>query len=149
GKCLASRVTEVRLQFKQPPRLAFIAEEHRRPQPSQIVFRIDPTTGICITLDAMRADAPGPSGVNLDVEFATEGGEGPAPYEVLLHAALEGDASHFVRQDGVEEAWRIVQPLLDAPPPLHAYAKGSWGPAEAKQVVSGFDRWHDPWLPPS
>ena len=65
------------------------------------------------------------------MEFAAEGGEGPTPYEVLLLAAMRGDATRFTRQDGVEEAWRIMQPLLEAPPPVHPYAKGSWGPGEA------------------
>jgi glucose-6-phosphate 1-dehydrogenase len=149
GKCLAATLTELRLLFKPPPRPGFIASEHRRPQPSQIVFKIDPTTGIRIVLDAMRADAPGPQEIELDVEFAQAGGEGPAPYEVLLHAALRGDSSHFIRQDSVEETWRIVQPLLDAPPPLHPYPKGSWGPAAGKRLVAGFGGWHGPWLPRS
>ena len=147
GKCLASTQTELRLLFKQPPRLGFITVKHRHPQPSQIVFKIDPSTGIRIILDAMRADAPGPQAVELDMEFAQAGGEGPAPYEVLLGSALQGDSSHFTRQDSVEEAWRIVQPLLDAPPPVHLYAKGSWGPSEAEKLVSDFGGWHGPWLP--
>jgi len=147
GKCLAATQTELRLLFKHPPRLGFIAFQHRRPEPSQIVFKIDPTTGIRIVLDAMRADAPGPREVELDIEFAEAGGEGPAPYEVLLHAALRGDSSHFTREDGVEETWRIMQPLLDAPPPAHPYATGSWGPAEAAQLAAGFGGWHGPWLP--
>jgi glucose-6-phosphate 1-dehydrogenase len=149
GKCLAATLTELRLLFKPPPRPGFIASEHRHPQPSQIVFKIDPTTGIRIVLDAMRADAPGPQEIELDVEFAQAGGEGPAPYEVLLHAALQGDSSHFIRQDSVEETWRIVQPLLDARPPVHPYAKGSWGPAAGKHLVAGFGGWHGPWLPRS
>src|SRR5205085_2375829 len=84
-----------------------------RPEPSQIVFRIDPGTGIRILLDAHRADQPGPSVIELDMEFAAEGGEGATPYEVLLQAALDGDSTHFTRQDMVEETWRVVQPLLD------------------------------------
>ena len=65
------------------------------------------------------------------MEFAEQGGEGPTPYEVLLHAALVGDSTRFTRQDSVEETWRIMQPLLDAPPPVHPYAQGSWGPEAA------------------
>jgi glucose-6-phosphate 1-dehydrogenase len=146
GKCMASTQTELRLVFKHPPRLGFIAFEHRRPEPSQIVFKIDPATGIRIVLDAMRADAPGPQAVELDIEFSKAGGEGPAPYEVLLHAALVGDSTHFTREDGVEETWRIIQPLLDAPPPVHPYEKGSWGPAEGEALTSAFGGWHGPWL---
>ena len=68
------------------------------------------------------------------MEFANEGGAGATPYEVLLHAALVGDASHFTRQDSVEECWRVLQPLLDAPPKVIPYAQGSWGPAEAEAI---------------
>jgi glucose-6-phosphate 1-dehydrogenase len=80
------------------------------------------------------------------MEFAEEGGEGPTPYEVLLHAALVGDSKRFTRQDTVEEAWRVMQPLLDSRPPVHSYAPGSWGPDEADQLVAGFGRWHGPWI---
>ena len=75
------------------------------------------------------------------------GGEGPTPYEVLLHAAMIGDASHFARQDSVEETWRVVQPLLDQQPPVESYAKGTWGPQAADSLVRGHGGWHDPWLP--
>ncbi len=68
------------------------------------------------------------------MEFEKEGGAGATPYEVLLHAALVGDASHFTRQDNVEECWRVLQPLLDAPPTVIPYAQGSWGPAEAEKL---------------
>ena len=105
----------------------FISYGRRRPQPSQIVFRIDPATGIRMVLDAHRADRPGAGEIELDMEFAQEGGEGATPYEVLLHAALVGDSTHFTRQDNVEETWRVVQPLLDSPPPAIPYAKGHGG----------------------
>jgi glucose-6-phosphate 1-dehydrogenase len=147
GKQLAVTQTELRLVFKHPPKLAFIAESHRRPQPSQIVVKIDPATGIRIVLDAQRADKHGPREIELDMEFAQEGGEGATPYEVLLHAALEGDSTHFTREDSVEACWRIVQPLLDAPPPAHPYAKGSWGPKEAERLTAGYGGWHGPWVP--
>jgi len=98
-------------------------------------------------LDAMRPAEPGPREIELDVDFARIGGEEPAPYEVLLHDALVGDSTHFTRQDNVEESWRIVQPLLDAPPPVHPYAKGSWGPAAADELVARCGGWHGPWLP--
>jgi glucose-6-phosphate 1-dehydrogenase len=145
GKHLAVKETELRLVFKHPPRLQFIAAEHRRPQPSQIVVRIDPSTGVRIILDAERADKRGPTEITLDMQFAQEGGEGATPYEVLLHAALVGDSRHFTRQDMIEETWRIVQPLLDNPPPVQDYAKGSWGPKEADRILEGFGGWRGPW----
>ena len=133
--------------FKHPPRVHFITLGDRLPQPSQIVFKIDPSTGIRMILDAHRADKNGPTEIQLDMEFAQEGGEGATPYEVLLHAALVGDSTHFTRQDSVEATWRIVQPLLDSPPPVHSYAPGTWGPPEADALVAEFGGWHGPWLP--
>ena len=78
------------------------------------------------------------------MEFAEEGGEGPTPYEVLLHAAMIGDSSRFTRQDSVEETWRVLQPLLDSPPGVQGYVKDSWGPEEADRLVAGHGRWHGP-----
>jgi glucose-6-phosphate 1-dehydrogenase len=99
-----------------------------------------------LLLDARRGDAEKAEAVTLDLEFAAEGGEGATPYEVLLHAAMEGESSRFKRQDAVEENWRIMQPLLDAPPPVHPYAPGSWGPEAADKLVAGHGRWHGPWV---
>jgi glucose-6-phosphate 1-dehydrogenase len=144
GKHLAATQTEVRLVFKRPPKLGFFTPD-RRPEPDQLVLRLDPTTGVRLLLDARRADAPGPESITLDMEFAQEGGEGATPYEVLLHAAMVGQSTRFTRQDGVEETWRIMQPLLDEPPAIHSYAPGSWGPAAADEIVAGYGRWNTPW----
>jgi glucose-6-phosphate 1-dehydrogenase len=143
GKRLPVTQTELRLVFKRAPKLGFAAFD-RAVVPNQVVVKLDPTTGIRLIVEAHRADGPGP--VQLDVEFAEEGGEGPTPYEVLLEAAMVGNGMRFTRQDGVEETWRIMQPLLDAPPPVHAYAQGSWGPDAADTLVAGHGRWHDPWI---
>jgi glucose-6-phosphate 1-dehydrogenase len=145
GKRLATTETELRLVFKHPPNLGFHVRS-RRPEPNQLVIRLDPTTGIRLIVDAHRADKAGAGAITLDMEFEQEGGEGPTPYEVLLHAALVGDSTRFTRQDGVEEQWRIMQPLIDSPPPVHTYAPGSLGPAEADALVAGRGRWHDPWI---
>jgi len=57
-----------------------------------------------------------------------------------------GETTRFTRQDGVEEAWRVMQPLVDAPPSVHPYAPGSWGPKEADDLVRGHSNWHEPWM---
>jgi glucose-6-phosphate 1-dehydrogenase len=147
GKHLPVTQTEVRLVFHNPPKLGFASLGARKPTPDQIVIKLDPSTGVRIQLDALRADVAGPEPITLDMEFADEGGEGPTPYEVLLHAAMEGDAKRFTRQDCVEETWRIMQPLVDSPSPIHSYAQGSWGPAAADGLVAGHGRWHEPWSP--
>jgi glucose-6-phosphate 1-dehydrogenase len=145
GKCLKATQTELRLVFKHAPRLGFKAFGDR-PEPNQLVVKLDPSTGIRLIVEAHRADTATSAPIQFDVEFAEEGGEGPTPYEVLLHAALVGDSTRFTRQDGVEETWRVMQPLLDAPPPVHSYVPGSWGPAAADKLIEGFGRWHEPWL---
>jgi glucose-6-phosphate 1-dehydrogenase len=148
GKRMPSKQTEVRLVFKHAPRLAFIPSGGRHPDPSQIVIKIDPSTGIQMILDAQRADRKGAAAIHLDMEFAKEGGEGATPYEVLLHAALVGDATAFTRQDSVEESWRVVAPLLDDPPKLIPYAPDSWGPAGADKLLTGYGGWRKPWIVP-
>jgi glucose-6-phosphate 1-dehydrogenase len=145
GKHLAATQTEVRLVYKRPPKLGFGFVGDREPKPDQLVVKLDPATGIRLAIDARRADADGPETVTLDMEFAQEGGEGATPYEVLLHAAMLGRSTRFTRQDGVEETWRIMQPLLDAPPPVVRYDPGSWGPSAADAVVAGHSPWHAPW----
>jgi glucose-6-phosphate 1-dehydrogenase len=145
GKRLAATQTELRLVFKHPPRLGFAAFAHAT-EPNQLVVKLDPSTGIKLIVHARRADTAGAAPVELDMEFAQEGGEGPTPYEVLLHAAMVGDSTRFTRQDGVEETWRIMQPLLDSPPPVHRYAPGTWGPKAADELVAGHGRWYGPWV---
>ena len=145
GKRLPIMQTELRLVFKHPPRLGFAALDHM-PEPNQLVVRLDPTTGVRFVVEAHRADVAGVAPIELDMQFAQEGGEGPTPYEVLLHAAMMGESTRFTRQDGVEETWRVFQPLLDSPPPVQPYAPGSWGPKEAEGLLAGQGSWHEPWV---
>jgi glucose-6-phosphate 1-dehydrogenase len=147
GKHLPITQTELRLVFARPPRLGFNLPGARHPEPDQLIVKLDPTTGVRLLLHARHADHHDGGPIHLDMEFADEGGEGAAPYEVLLHAAMRGDSRRFTRQDGVEEAWRVLQPLLDDPPPVHPYAKGSWGPREADALLAGYGRWRGPWVP--
>jgi glucose-6-phosphate 1-dehydrogenase len=144
GKHLPVTQTELRLVFKRPPRLGF--HDAQAPDADQLVVKLDPSTGVRLTLGARRPERAEPERIDLDVEFGTEGIDVPAPYEVLLHAAMQGDSTRFKRQDGVEQAWRVMQPLVDAPPPIHPYAKGSWGPQEADRLLAGHGRWHEPWI---
>jgi glucose-6-phosphate 1-dehydrogenase len=145
GKCLPTTQTELRLVFKRPPRLGF-AGWARRPEPNQLVIKLDPSTGVRLLLDAQSGDSRQPEQIHLEKEFGQEGRDVPAPYEVLLHAAMQGESTRFTRQDSVEETWRVLQPLLDNPPPVHDYAKGSWGPAAADALLSGHGAWHGPWV---
>jgi glucose-6-phosphate 1-dehydrogenase len=145
GKHLPVTQTELRLVFQRPPRLGFHLAK-RLPEPSQVVVKLDPSTGVQLLLEAQRSGSVEPEQINLEMEFSEEGGEGAAPYEVLLHAAMQGDSTRFTRQDGVEETWRVMQPLLDQPPPVQPYKQGSWGPEAADRLLAGDGRWYGPWV---
>ncbi|BBH68513.1 glucose-6-phosphate 1-dehydrogenase 1 [Actinoplanes sp. OR16] len=150
GKRLPVTQTEFRLVFKRPPKLGLrLPGLARQPEPDQLVVKLDPSTGLRFEMQAHRGDAEGPEGITLDMEFAQEGGEGPTPYEVLLHAALLGNSTRFQRQDGVEETWRIMQPLIDNPPPVESYTPGTWGPPGAERLVADYGGWHGPWVAPA
>jgi len=147
GKNLAVTQTELRLVFKTPPKLGF-GLRGATTEPDQLVIRIDPRCGIRLKLEAHHAGtARVIQPIHLDMEFADQGGPGPTPYEVLLLAAMRGETLRFTRQDAVDEQWRIMQPLLDAPPPVLPYAPGTWGPDAAAKLLSGQGNWHDPWMP--
>ena len=147
GKRLPVTQTELRLVFERPPRLGFHLGGAPAPEPDQLIVKLDPTTGVRLLARgaARRAPRAGADQPRHGVR-RRRAARAPAPYEVLLHAAMQGDSTRFTRQDGVEEAWRVMQPLLDAPPPVHPYAKGSWGPAAADRLLAGHGRWHEPWV---
>jgi glucose-6-phosphate 1-dehydrogenase len=144
GKALPERVTEIRAIFKRPPRVAFAPTF--APDPNELILRIDPNPGVDLVVQAKQPGDQATRTVDLSLIFSEELGEAPEPYERLLGDAMKGDSSLFTREDSVEETWRIVQPLLDAPPPVEPYKSGSWGPAGANKLLSGHPRWRDPWL---
>ena len=143
GKSLPERVTEVRLFTHRVPSLAFLPDR-RRAEPNQIVLRIDPDPGLRLQLTALDGDRW--RDLHLDSSFMQDLGEPFTPYERLLHAALNGDHRLFAREDGIEETWRIVQPLLDHPGEVHRYEPGSWGPDAARELLRGHRGWQQPWL---
>ena len=145
GKSLPLTQTEVRLIFRPAPALGF-SDSDEKVAPNQIVLLIDPRAGARWVLHAKRTDGPGLRPIDLDVDFVGDGERVPAPYEVLLYAAMQGDQSHFSREDSVEETWRILGPLLDLPSEPSPYAPGSWGPAAAEHLTAEFGGWHQPWL---
>jgi glucose-6-phosphate 1-dehydrogenase len=144
GKALATRATEVRIFFKRAPRLAFAPQF--APHTDQLILRIDPAPGADLVVQAKAPGRATTRTVDLSLIFSEELGDAPEPYERLLGDAMAGNPSLFTREDAVEETWRIVQPLLDQPPPVVAYAKGSWGPKEADRLLRGSPGWHEPWL---
>ena len=145
GKCMATRATEVNVVFRRPPRLGVGPDSH--PEPNQLVIRIDPKPGARIRFLAKQAGKEAFEPADLAVLFEKVPGEDPEPYERLLDDALRGDGQLFAREDSVEQTWRIIEPLLKDPPPVEAYAPGSWGPEGATRLVRGVCEWYEPWLP--
>ena len=145
GKELPVEQWELRLIFKEPPRLGYAMRDRQMPPSDELVVRLHPTTGVRLLVDALRSDSAAPEQINLDMEFAEQGGEGPTPYEVLLHAAMVGNSTRFTRQDNIEETWRICGPLIEKPPRVQPYKRGSWGPKAADRLVKEFGGWRDPW----
>jgi len=145
GKELPVESTEIRIVFKQPPRLGIGGRVV--PDPDEFVLRIKPDPGAELCLLAKKAGADELHRVHLDLLFAEQDDEQPEPYERLLLDALEGRLDLFPTQDAVEQTWRIVQPLLDSPGELVEYEPGTWGPEDSAHLLSGHGGWRKPWLP--
>jgi glucose-6-phosphate 1-dehydrogenase len=145
GKCLAEKVTEVRVVFQSPPRVGIGGGP--MPATDEIVLRIDPDSGAQVLLEAKQPGEEKLRRVHLDLLFKQQFGDQPGPYERLLADAVAGNQQRFAREDSVIETWRIVQPLLDNPCDLETYRPGSWGPEGASNLLHGYGGWRKPWLP--
>ena len=141
GKCLPVTATEVDIQFKQPPEDVFGIEPSA--VRNSLRFRIWPESQVGMTLVGKKPGA-GWQPQREDLAFSEQPGADMRPYDRLIGAALDGDRWLFARQDTVEAAWRVVDPVLGDVTPVHPYAQGSWGPKEADRLLSDHDTWHDP-----
>ena len=139
GKCLATTATEVLVTLKRPPLMQLAPGET-----NYVRFRLSPDVMIAI---GARVKRPGEEMISepteLKVAHQPDGDEMDA-YERLLGDAMMGDAMLFAREDGVEAAWAIVQPILGNVAPLHEYEPGSWGPPEAEALAADVGGWHSP-----
>ncbi len=119
-----------------------------RGEPNYLRFRLGTDAEIAIGARTRKpGDDPrdGIAGETVELFVCANRSEGLEPYERLLGDAMEGDATLFAREDEVEEGWRIVEPLLGTPSPVHIYEPGSWGPPEADALAAG--GWHEPGPP--
>ncbi|GLH70189.1 glucose-6-phosphate 1-dehydrogenase [Geothrix rubra] len=139
GKCLPVTATEVKVKFKRPPltRLAPGIGNHLR-------LRLNPELSIAL---GARVKKPGEEMIGEPTELSLvhhESGDEMGAYERLLGDAMGGDATLFARQDAVEAAWAIVDPVLGHATPVHPYQPGTWGPAEAAAMTAEVGGWSDP-----
>jgi glucose-6-phosphate 1-dehydrogenase len=141
GKCLPVTATEVTVRFRRPPRDIFGLAP--LPAENELRFRVYPETAITLTLAGKKPGAGWEPQLE-DLTFAQRPGEDIRPYDRLIGAALDGDRWLFARQDTVEAAWRVVDPVLGDAVPVHPYARGTWGPEEADRLLPHRDTWHNP-----
>jgi len=144
GKSLPVTATEIVVRLKRVPELRYGAHRLACPGADDVVFRIGRDAGVTIALFAKSPGTEDAREVTLDVSFSEELGATPGPYERLLTDALRGDTTLFPRWDVIEETWRIVQPLLDAPPKVEQYAPGTWGPKRASNLTRRLGGWRIP-----
>jgi glucose-6-phosphate 1-dehydrogenase len=143
GKALAQKATEILIQFKRPPHMMFDLPPEQGLRSNYLALCIQPHEGIHQRFEAKVPDtAAEMRSVNMDFHYDEAFGECAIPeaYERLLLNALEGDATLFTRSDGIEAAWRTIDPILQAwetetTPPLATYKPGSWGPVEADTLL--------------
>jgi len=140
GKRLPVTTTEIWITLKRPPQTIFDDAPAAR---NTLRFRLSPH--VAISLGA-RVKVPGDAMVGEAVDLLAQHLEADetTPYERLLGDALRGEATLFVREDAVEAAWRVVDPIVSQPPPVHAYAQGTWGPVETNRLVEGDEGWYAP-----
>ena len=141
GKSLPVTATEVTVDLRPPPARVFGGMNPE--QANYLRFRLGPDTAIALGAHAKR---PGPAMQGRDVElFVDQQQQDEAEaYERLIGAALIGDTSLFARQDEVEAAWAVVDPILGTDSVPHEYVPGTWGPREADSLVEGLCSWHNP-----
>jgi glucose-6-phosphate 1-dehydrogenase len=139
GKRLPRKVTEATVVFRGVPHQVFEGVGAGTVEPNELRMRLQPDEGVSLSFTVQR---PG-LGISLDraaLDFDYDRAFADVPlveaYELLLLEAMHGDQTLFVRQEGVERAWEILEPLFAEPPSVRSYEQGSWGPAEADALIA-------------
>jgi len=141
GKCLPVTATEVLVRFKRPPRA--VLDELDPPLANYYRFRLSPEIVIAL---GTKGKKPGELMVGEHIELVAchQAPDEMGPYERLLGDAANGDGTLFGREDSVDAAWRIVDPILGNATPLTEYEPNTWGPSEVERVLAPAGGWHNP-----
>lgn len=145
GKALGATAHEIMVTFKRPPQALFEDAVSPQHHPNYLRFRLQPDSEIAL---GARVKTPGEEfvGDTRELVVGTEHPEERPPYERLLTDALEGDRALYSTEEAVEAAWAVVEPVLTNHPPVIPYKRGTWGPAEANDLLADNDEWHVPTL---
>ncbi len=147
GKCLAETAHEVLVQWKPPPQKLFADSSPpgmvKGGLPNYLRFRLAPSSAVAL---AARVKRPGKEfiGDQRELYLVEEQPGAESPYERLLGDAMAGDGALFTREDAVEAAWAVVEPVLTNHHRTRPYQNGSWGPKEADDLIAADGSWHNP-----
>jgi glucose-6-phosphate 1-dehydrogenase len=143
GKYLADTATEVLVELKPPPQRLFADSAPATGQANYVRFRVSPNSAVAL---AARVKIAGKEfvGEQRELYLSEERPGEEAPYERLLGDAMIGDGALFTREDAVEAAWAVVDPVLKKHHRVHPYRRHSWGPKQADAIIASGDRWHNP-----
>ncbi|MGA7109456.1 MAG: glucose-6-phosphate dehydrogenase [Terracidiphilus sp.] len=143
GKYLPETATEVLVELKAPPQGLFADSTPAVGRTNYVRFRLSPSSAVAL---AARVKLPGKEFIGdqrelylLEEQLGIE-----APYERLLTDAMDGDGALFTREDAVEAAWKVVEPVLKSHHRVRPYKRGSWGPKQADALIAADGSWHNP-----
>jgi glucose-6-phosphate 1-dehydrogenase len=145
GKCLATTAAEVLVELKPPPQRLFDDSMPESGRANYLRFRLSPDTAVALAARVKRAGKEF-VGDQRELYLLDEQPEEQTPYERLLGDAMAGDGALFTREDAVEAAWAVVDPVLVSHSPVHSYKPGSWGPKQADALIAADGSWHNPIL---
>ena len=143
GKRLAVTAAEVRVEFKPPPQRLFADAVPATGPANYLRFQLAPSAAIALAARVKRAGEEF-IGDQRELYLLDAQTNEQAPYERLLHDAMAGNGALFTREDAVEAAWAVVDPVLGDHHRAYPYAPGGWGPAAADSFIAADGRWHDP-----
>ena len=143
GKCLATTAAEVIVQLKPPPQKLFDDSRPLDGRSNYLRFRLSPNSAVALAARVKRAGKEF-VGDQHELYLLDEQTGEEAPYERLLGDAMAGDGALFTREDALEAAWAVVDPVLDAHSRVHRYQPGSWGPKQADALIAADGSWYNP-----
>jgi glucose-6-phosphate 1-dehydrogenase len=145
GKCLANTAAEVLVELKPPPQRLFDDSAPVDGHANYLRFRLSPNTAVALAARVKRAGKEF-VGDQRELYLLDEQSGVESPYQRLLSDAIAGNGALFTREDAVEAAWVVVDPVLGSPGPVHPYKCGSWGPKQADALIARDSSWHNPIL---
>ncbi|MHB1236859.1 MAG: glucose-6-phosphate dehydrogenase [Gallionella sp.] len=145
GKCMAATAAEVLVELKPPPQRLFDDSAPVHGRANYLRFRLSPSSAVALAARVKRAGKEF-VGDQHELYLLDEQSGEQSPYERLLSDAMAGDGALFTREDAVEAAWAVLDPVLDIPRPIYPYKPGSWGPRQADALIAADGSWHNPIL---